>query len=37
MQVDQPDFIAYYPDDLPEGTPVITLVAEDDRHYNVLI
>ncbi|XP_046860523.1 ubiquitin thioesterase otulin-like isoform X2 [Xenia sp. Carnegie-2017] len=37
MQFDQPDFIAHYPDDMPEGTPVITLVAEDDRHYNVLI
>ena len=34
--VGQPDFIASYPEDMPSGTPVITLVAEDDRHYNIL-
>ena len=36
VHVGQPDFIASYPEDMPSGTPVITLVAEDDRHYNIL-
>ena len=36
-QVDEADFIAQFPDD-PEDpdVDVIYIVAEDDRHYNVL-
>jgi hypothetical protein len=34
--VGQSDFIASYPEDMPKGTPVVALVAEDDRHYNIL-
>jgi len=38
-QVDKEDFIAYYPPlaDMPKYTPTVTLVAEDDRHYNVVM
>ena len=38
-QVDKDDFIAYYPslDDASMYTPVVTLVAEDDRHYNIVM
>jgi len=38
-QVDEEDFIAYYPplDDVPKYTPTVTLVAEDDRHYNIVM
>ncbi|XP_068707559.1 uncharacterized protein [Montipora foliosa] len=38
-QVDKEDFIAYYPplDDVAKYTPTVTLVAEDDRHYNVVM
>lgn len=38
-QVDKEDFIAYYPplDDVPKYTPTVTLVAEDDRHYNIVM
>ncbi|XP_028399893.1 uncharacterized protein LOC114523227 isoform X2 [Dendronephthya gigantea] len=32
----QSDFIASYPEDMPDRTPVVTMVAEDDRHYNIL-
>ena len=32
----QSDFIASYPEDMPDGSPVVYLVAEDDRHYNIL-
>ncbi|XP_043234321.1 uncharacterized protein LOC122387834 isoform X2 [Amphibalanus amphitrite] len=31
----QEDFVTFYPDDAPPERPVLTLVAEDDRHYNV--
>ncbi|MPC39295.1 Ubiquitin thioesterase otulin [Portunus trituberculatus] len=31
------DFICYYPDSNIGLWPEVTLVAEDDRHYNVLI
>ena len=38
-QVDKGDFIAYFPslDDVPKYTPTVTLVAEDDRHYNIIL
>ena len=38
-QVDKEDFIAYYPslDDAAKYTPMVTLVAEDDRHYNIVM
>ncbi|XP_078366282.1 uncharacterized protein LOC144650473 isoform X2 [Oculina patagonica] len=38
-QVNKEDFIAYYPslDDVPKYTPTVTLVAEDDRHYNIVM
>ncbi|KAM9695121.1 ubiquitin thioesterase otulin isoform 2-T2 [Trichechus inunguis] len=29
------EFITVYPTDPPEDWPVVTLIAEDDRHYNV--
>ena len=29
------DFVAYYPEDGTESWQIITLIAEDDRHYNV--
>lgn len=35
-QVDAEDFVSNYPDDLQPGGPVLLLVAEDDRHYNVI-
>ena len=35
-QAEEEDFITLYPDDL-SSSPVVTLVAEDDRHYNVLL
>lgn len=31
------DFICYYPDANIGVWPEVTLVAEDDRHYNVLV
>ncbi|XP_006874215.1 PREDICTED: ubiquitin thioesterase otulin [Chrysochloris asiatica] len=31
------EFITVYPPDAPEDWPVVTLIAEDDRHYNVPI
>ena len=38
-QVDQEDFLAYYPylEDVPNFTPTVTLIAEDDRHYNIVV
>ncbi|XP_031572295.1 uncharacterized protein LOC116306388 isoform X2 [Actinia tenebrosa] len=38
-QVNKQDFIAYYPylEDVPPLTPTVSLVAEDDRHYNILV
>lgn len=38
-QVDEEDFMAYYPalEEMPNYTPTVTLVAEDDRHYNVVM
>lgn len=38
-QVNKPDFIANYPylEDVPPLTPTVSLVAEDDRHYNILV
>lgn len=33
----QDDFICYYPDVNIGLWPEVTLVAEDDRHYNVLV
>ncbi|KAL4224898.1 hypothetical protein ACF0H5_015594 [Mactra antiquata] len=29
------DFISYYPEDGTDDWPVVSLIAEDDRHYNV--
>ncbi|XP_045175267.2 uncharacterized protein LOC123536288 isoform X3 [Mercenaria mercenaria] len=29
------DFISYYPEDGTDSWPVVSLIAEDDRHYNV--
>lgn len=34
-QFGQEDFIAYYPDDADSNWCQISLIAEDDRHYNV--
>ncbi|XP_063401172.1 serine-rich adhesin for platelets-like isoform X2 [Mytilus trossulus] len=34
-QFGQEDFIAYYPDDADSNWSQISLIAEDDRHYNV--
>ena len=31
----QDDFVTFFPDEAPAERPVLTLVAEDDRHYNV--
>ena len=31
----QEDFVAYYPDDAGNNWPQVSLIAEDDRHYNV--
>lgn len=31
------DFITHYPDDMVEKFPKICLIAEDDRHYNVVV
>ena len=38
-QVDEEDFMAHYPalEEMPNYTPTVTLVAEDDRHYNVVM
>ncbi len=29
------EFITVYPTDPPKDWPVVTLIAEDDRHYNI--
>lgn len=29
------EFVTVYPTDAPRDWPVVTLIAEDDRHYNV--
>ncbi|XP_013399362.1 uncharacterized protein LOC106165622 [Lingula anatina] len=31
------DFITYYPDDMRDQFPTVTVIAEDDRHYNVAL
>ena len=38
-QVDKEDFIAHYPslDDVSKYPHTVTLVAEDDRHYNIVM
>lgn len=38
IQVEKEDFIAYYPnkEDAPSLLPSVTLIAEDDRHYNLI-
>lgn len=36
-QFDAEDFVSRYPDDLGENSPVLELVAEDDRHYNIIV
>ena len=35
-QAGQPDFCSFFPDDVTSGTPKLLLLAEDDRHYNVI-
>ena len=35
-EVDEHDFIVQYPDDTQDAAAEIWLVAEDDRHYNVI-
>ena len=35
-RVDDGDFTAIFPDDLEDASDVVTVVAEDDRHYNAL-
>ena len=34
-QFGESDFISYYPDDGADGCQTVSLMAEDDRHYNV--
>ncbi|KPP76387.1 hypothetical protein Z043_104269, partial [Scleropages formosus] len=34
-KVDTEEFVTYYPDDHKEDWPIVCLVTEDDRHYNV--
>ncbi|XP_052248909.1 uncharacterized protein LOC127856624 isoform X3 [Dreissena polymorpha] len=34
-QFNEEDFVAYYPEDGTDSWPVVTLLAEDDRHYNI--
>lgn len=36
-KVDQEDFISYYPDDHLQEWDVCNLIAEDDRHYNIIV
>ncbi|XP_064186888.1 uncharacterized protein LOC135252575 isoform X2 [Anguilla rostrata] len=36
-KTDTEEFITYYPDDHKEDWPLVSLVTEDDRHYNVLV
>lgn len=31
------EFITFYPNDPEEDWPVVTLITEDDRHYNILV
>ncbi|XP_062925683.1 ubiquitin thioesterase otulin-like isoform X1 [Mobula hypostoma] len=31
------EFVTYYPDDHKDDWPSVTLITEDDRHYNVLV
>ena len=33
----QEDFISHYPDEGADSFPKVFLVAEDDRHYNVVL
>ena len=35
-QIDAEDFVSRYPDDLGDESPMLPLVAEDDRHYNII-
>lgn len=35
LQYKQEDFISYYPDEYVGLWPQVSLLAEDDRHYNV--
>ncbi|XP_065072302.1 uncharacterized protein LOC135696738 isoform X2 [Rhopilema esculentum] len=35
-RIDDGDFTATFPDDLADASDVVTVVAEDDRHYNAL-
>ena len=34
-QFGQQDFDCIFPEDVPADWPVVNLIAEDDRHYNV--
>ncbi|KAK1174112.1 hypothetical protein AOXY_G4402 [Acipenser oxyrinchus oxyrinchus] len=31
------EFLTFYPDDHKEDWPAVSLITEDDRHYNVLV
>ncbi|KAL5007640.1 hypothetical protein ScPMuIL_016446 [Solemya velum] len=35
QQLNDDDFVSYYPDEIMDSWPQISLIAEDDRHYNV--
>lgn len=34
-QFREEDFISFYPEDGTDDWPIVSLIAEDDRHYNV--
>lgn len=34
QQYGEEDFITYYPEETRDSWPQVTLIAEDDRHYN---
>lgn len=35
QQFGEEDFISFYPEDGTDTWPVVSLIAEDDRHYNI--
>ena len=36
-QVEQEDFVSHYPDHMLDVWEQIDLIAEDDRHYNIVV
>ena len=34
--VEQEDFVSHYPDDMKDVWKSVDLIAEDDRHYNIV-